>query len=128
MPNNSIRIAAVGDISSGDHYFSIGHGIGSTLRKSGAQFLLKEIETLFNSSDIIIANLEGALSSYSCKYEDPVEGYVFRGYEELAFGLKAAGVNVSRLCISSSTGAEPIISIILFLLALRKWMISFLLT
>ena len=94
---NAIKVAAVGDICPGDHYFSLGHGAGS-LDHAGRQRALREIAGILSGADIAIANLEGVLSSIS-ETTDAIESKAFRGPPEWAASLRTAGftaINVAN--------------------------------
>ena len=91
------KIAAVGDICPGDHYFSLGHGAGS-LDEDGRRRALRGLSSVLRDADIAIANLEGVLSSTS-GIEDAVESRVFRGPPGWAASLREAGftaVNIAN--------------------------------
>jgi poly-gamma-glutamate synthesis protein (capsule biosynthesis protein) len=83
------KIAAVGDICPGDHYFSLGHGAGC-LDGEGRKLALKGLSRVLRGADIAIANLEGVLSSTS-NVLDPIESRIFRGPTEWASALREVG-------------------------------------
>jgi poly-gamma-glutamate synthesis protein (capsule biosynthesis protein) len=92
LPNlKSISIKAVGDICPGD--FSIlGLGVCSKTKKNGSQFIFNNIADHFKETDIVIGNLEGALSR---KIDDvKVPNFRFCGMTEFAGALKKTGFNV----------------------------------
>lgn len=94
---NLVRIAAVGDLCPGDHYFSLGHGAGS-LDDLGRHRALHTVQPVLSAADIALCNLEGVLSP-TTQIEDPVEGSVFRGPCDWAQSIRAAGftaVNVAN--------------------------------
>lgn len=84
-----VRLAAVGDICPGDHYFSFGHGAGS-LSAAQRRQALNALSPALQSADIALCNLEGVLSLHS-NVPDPVEGRVFRGPPDWAMALREAG-------------------------------------
>jgi poly-gamma-glutamate synthesis protein (capsule biosynthesis protein) len=89
-----ITLLALGDICPGDHYFTLGHGLGRRLA-AGWQPLAPVMERL-RAADLVIANLEGALADQSGR-EGPVEGVVFRGAPAVAGRLREAGIGVAHL-------------------------------
>ena len=94
---NSIRISAVGDIMPGDHYFTMGHGIGSIERKFGFDSMFgKDVRKIFSESDIVFGNLEGVLSDKSNKIKS-FEKEVFRGSKSSAEGLSKIGFNLINI-------------------------------
>ncbi len=89
MIRSMVRLAAVGDVCPGDHYFSFGHGAGSLSARQRRQ-ALKALSPALQNSDIALCNLEGVLSLHS-NVPDPVEGRVFRGPPDWAIALREAG-------------------------------------
>lgn len=94
------RIAAVGDVCPGDHYFSLGHGAGS-IGESGRRKALGSLSKILHEADIAIANLEGVLSE-SSETLDPVESRVFRGPSEWAGSLRSAGFTAMNVANNHS--------------------------
>jgi len=93
--NNKITICAVGDISPGDHYFTVGHGTKSTFdsRLPNYTFLFDYVKEIFKNADITICNLEGVLSGHNQDNEN-FESLVFRGASDFAKALKLSNINV----------------------------------
>jgi gamma-polyglutamate biosynthesis protein CapA len=89
MARSALRLAAVGDICPGDHYFSFGHGAGSLSAKQRRQ-ALGALSPALKNTDIALCNLEGVLSLHS-NVPDPVESRVFRGSPDWAMALHEAG-------------------------------------
>ncbi len=89
MVRSVVRLAAVGDICPGDHYFSFGHGAGSLSARQRGQ-ALKALSPALQDADIALCNLEGVLSLRS-NVPDPVESRVFRGPPDWALALREAG-------------------------------------
>src|SRR4051812_10992329 len=84
-----VKIAAVGDIFPGDHYFSLGHGVMSrTLADRPTPFA--SIRSLLTSADIAIGNLEGPLCSTTSELSS-VGAVAFRGVPHFSAVLKDAG-------------------------------------
>jgi hypothetical protein len=90
MARSAVRLAAVGDICPGDHYFSFGHGAGS-LSPGQRRQALAALSPALKNTDIALCNLEGVLSLHSNVPDDPVEGRVFRGPPDWAMALREAG-------------------------------------
>lgn len=93
--NKKITICAVGDVSPGDHYFTIGHGTKSTFDRElpNYTFLFTHVLDVFKNADITICNLEGVLSSYG-QDNSNIESLVFRGSRDFVKALKQSNINV----------------------------------
>lgn len=89
--SSSILIKAVGDISPGD-YAMDGHGVGSLTKKFGCAYVFKQLGDVLDGADILIANLEGVLSS-RCRNEY----LTFCGLPEMADAIRAAGFGIVTL-------------------------------
>lgn len=89
MGRSVVRLAAVGDICPGDHYFSFGHGAGSLSARQRRQ-ALEALSPALQNADIALCNIEGVLSLHS-NVADPVESRVFRGPPDWATALRDAG-------------------------------------
>ena len=89
MVRSMVRLAAVGDICPGDHYFSFGHGAGSLSARQRRR-ALEALSPALQNADIALCNLEGVLSLHS-NVPDPVESRVFRGPPDWAMALREAG-------------------------------------
>jgi capsule synthesis protein PGA_cap len=94
-----IRLAAVGDIFFGDHYFTLGHGIRSRLSERDAPDMLREVAPVLAGADIAIGNLEGPLS-HSSSQPQTIEKSAFRGIPEFSEVLKAA--NFTHLNVANN--------------------------
>jgi len=94
--NNSIKIAAVGDISLGDHYLCCGFGVGSKIEKEGSSFIFKSVAKLLSEHDIVFGNLECVLSSYNYK-KNRLSSCQMRGIPEAVEGLNFAKFNILAL-------------------------------
>lgn len=90
---SNIKLVAVGDVSVGDHYFTLGHGLGTRMSSSSADRTFSEVKDIIASADISILNLEGPISDQSNR-KPPVESCVFRGPVCATSVLKRAGFNV----------------------------------
>lgn len=87
MKDDNIRLSAVGDISLGDHFFSLGHGPRSHLLKNNGLDLLIGVSKHFKNSDIVFGNLEGVISDLGLD-QDCYKSSAFRGPECSASFLK----------------------------------------
>ncbi|MFX0136162.1 MAG: CapA family protein [Candidatus Hodarchaeota archaeon] len=94
--NNSIKIAAVGDISLGDHYLCCGYGVRAKIEKEGGSFIFKSVGQLLSEHDIVFGNLEGVLSSYNYK-KNRLSSCQMRGMPEAVEGLNFAKFNILSL-------------------------------
>lgn len=95
---DSIKVAAVGDIFPGDHYFSLGHGLMSRTRRGTLTGQFSDITPVLRCSDIVLCNLEGPLSHRS-NQASSVQSAAFRGLPAYGQLLKDAGfthVNVAN--------------------------------
>jgi poly-gamma-glutamate synthesis protein (capsule biosynthesis protein) len=58
-----IRINAVGDIFLGDYTITLGHGVGSSIKKYGYEHNLRHVSNCLQEADIVFGNLETVLSN-----------------------------------------------------------------
>ena len=59
---DELKIACVGDIMCGDSFYDVGHGVASGLSKYGRDFLRAEIIVFLCGHDVVLGNVECALS------------------------------------------------------------------
>lgn len=92
MQNDSaVYIKAVGDLCPGD--FSVdGFGVGSLTKKNGCDYPFKKLGDVLDGADILIANLEGVLTT-RCRNEY----LTFGGLPEMADAIRAAGFGIVTL-------------------------------
>ena len=93
-----IKVAAVGDIFPGDHYFSLGHGLMSRTERGTLRNLFTDIAPALRGMDIALCNLEGPLSRRSDQ-QSSVQAAAFRGLPQYCRLLQEAGfthVNVAN--------------------------------
>lgn len=88
-----VTIAAVGDICLGDHYFNVGHGMGSLLESATLNSLCKDVGDIFSASDIVFGNLESPLRQSGQSPTD-IRDAVFIGRTSVARELSLLGFNV----------------------------------
>ena len=88
-----MKIALVGDISMGEHYFSFGHG-PRTLAEG--KNLFESVQPTLRAADLVIGNLEGPLSDIGYDPSEP-ESRVFRGSPEAVQQLASAGFKVLQV-------------------------------
>jgi len=93
---NEILISAVGDIMLGDLPQCNGFGVGSQIEKHGPLFPFGMCAPLLKKADVVVGNLEAALSNFD-KFEDSFSEIVLRGKPAAAKGLKEAGFGVLSL-------------------------------
>jgi gamma-polyglutamate biosynthesis protein CapA len=89
----SARLVLAGDISPGEHYFTLGHGVVTRGLRQGFDYLFDACREWFRLADVGFANLEGALSNAGLRQNDP-ESRAFRGVPEMAAALSRAGLTV----------------------------------
>ena len=92
MQNDSaVYIKAVGDLCPGD--FSVnGFGVGSLTKKYGCDYPFRRLSGILDGADILLANLEGVLSS-RCRNEY----LTFGGLPEMVDAIRAAGFETVTL-------------------------------
>jgi poly-gamma-glutamate synthesis protein (capsule biosynthesis protein) len=93
---NTIKIACVGDIMCGDSFYAIGRGVASSLRKYGQDFLQPEIVRFLSTHDLVLCNLECALSDLGRK-DNILRSVHMRGLPEAATHLADWGIKVANV-------------------------------
>lgn len=94
MSDDSIvTLAAVGDIMLGDDSISIGHGVGSIIKKQGAEFIFKNVFGILQKADITFGNLECVLSEIEIDASD-IHSVAMRASESSVNGLTYAGFDI----------------------------------
>ena len=96
MTGSEVIIIAVGDICLGDHYFSMGHGVGSVSKKIGLESIFEEVRHIFQNGHIVFGNLECVLSN-STQRISIVEKNVFRGIPQFTKDLRKIGFNILNI-------------------------------
>jgi len=91
--DNKVIINAVGDVWFGDHAVTVGHGVRSTLKKKGMEYLFRDIAHLFVDSDINFCNLECVLSDIGLR-KWYLPSYEMRGFPECIEALKKLNFNI----------------------------------
>lgn len=93
---NTLNIMAVGDISFGDHYFSMGHGPTARMMKYGPESIFADVREVLSNADICFGNLEGAVSleGYNPK---SFSSHAFRGHPMSVSALSAVGFNILNI-------------------------------
>jgi gamma-polyglutamate biosynthesis protein CapA len=96
-----ISVTAVGDIMMGDHPSRIGHGVGSSIKIRGSEYIFRSVLPIFKNSDIVFGNLEAVLSN---KGLDPksIASVQLRATPEAINGIKFAGFNVLSIANNHS--------------------------
>lgn len=92
MPEDTIRLVAVGDIMLGDSPACIGHGVRSKADAKGIPFLFERARAALQA-DVVMGNLETVLSDRGCD-EDTLRSVELRGRPAYAAGLAEAGFQV----------------------------------
>ena len=88
-----LRLAAVGDISLGDHLLTLGFGVRSEIARCGPEHLFAHVAPRLRSADIVFGNLESAVTEAGRDPARPLTD-TFRGTEAGVRALKAGGFNV----------------------------------
>jgi poly-gamma-glutamate synthesis protein (capsule biosynthesis protein) len=83
----------VGDINLGEYYLSLGHGPRNFLEKSD---VFHNVQRAFHTSDLVVGNLEAAITNCNVNYNDP-ESMVLRGNPEHAHFLKKSGFGILQI-------------------------------
>jgi len=89
-----ISIAAVGDIMLGDHPVCFGHGVRSTIRKRGFEFMVRDVSSQMLGNDVVFGNLECVLSDLPEENDNTLARSELRGDKKAVGLLQACGVNV----------------------------------
>lgn len=93
LDNNGVTLMAVGDIMLGDHPICIGHGVGSTIKKQGSEFIFENVSEILGKADITFGNLESVLSDIGIDPTD-IKSVQLRGSETSVNGLAHAGFDI----------------------------------
>ena len=101
MGDRSITLAAVGDISLGDHPLCAGFGTHSRFKARTPDFAFERVKPLLAGSDILFGNLECTLSEIGRRAGD-YHSIQMRGHEPYLNGLKAAGFHVLNVANNHS--------------------------
>lgn len=91
-----VTIAAVGDICLGDHYFNVGHGMGSLLESTSLESLCCDVADVFAAADIVFGNLESPLRRRAQRPNDIADA-VFVGRTSVASELARLGFNALNI-------------------------------
>lgn len=93
---NTIKIACVGDIMCGDSFYALGHGVASSLKEYGKDFLDPEMVGFLSSHDMVLCNVECALSDLGRK-DNILRSVHMRGLPEAAKYLADWGIKVANV-------------------------------
>lgn len=88
----ALTIAAVGDISLGDHPVCVGHGMRTVIGTHGVD-LFSDVREYWSNSDVVIGNLETVASDVGLK-PGKLSSFEMRGTPAALTTLKEAGFNV----------------------------------
>lgn len=88
----TIRIVAVGDMLLSDGYFDAGYGMGSKIASEGAFYPFEKIHGYFKGADILIGNLECAVSRQTIR--TGLRANEFLASPAVMAGLKQAGFDI----------------------------------
>lgn len=91
-----VNIAAVGDLCLGDHYFNVGHGMGSVLESTRLDTICRDVADGFARCDIVFGNLESPLRQRRHRPGDIADA-VFVGRSSVAAELAALGFNAINI-------------------------------
>lgn len=97
----SVTLMAVGDIMLGDHPICIGHGVGTKIKKRGANYPFQQVASTLEKGDIVFGNLEAVLSSRGINRKC-LSSLQMRAVPQAVGGLKYAGFNVLSLANNHS--------------------------
>ena len=92
----TIKIACVGDIMCGDSFYAVGHGVASVLERQREEFLPAEIADFLRSHDMVIGNIECALSDIG-RRDGKLRSIQMRGRPECARYLADWGITVASV-------------------------------
>lgn len=92
----TLRLLAVGDVMLGDHPVCFGHGIRSTIERSGLDSLFEHVRPALENADLLIGNLECVLSDAGFE-PNTLRKAEMRGKPEYAAGLRKVGFGAMSL-------------------------------
>ena len=101
MGSRSITLAAVGDISLGDHPLCTGFGTHSRFKARTPDFAFDHVKPQLAGSDLLFGNLECTLSEFGRRSGD-YHSVQMRGHASYLNGLKAAGFDVLNVANNHS--------------------------
>jgi len=88
----ALTIAAVGDISLGDHPVCVGHGMRKTIASHGVD-LFSDVKEYWSNADVVTGNLETVASDVGLK-PGKLASFEMRGEPSALATLKEAGFNL----------------------------------
>jgi gamma-polyglutamate biosynthesis protein CapA len=91
-----VRLGFVGDIMCGDSFFSLGSGVGSGIDRFGSEYLSAPIQSLFHQHDVVLGNIEGAISDVG-RVEWSMRRRHMRGRGSVAGLLKQWGISIAHV-------------------------------
>lgn len=95
--NDTVRIAAVGDVMLGDPFYQIGNGVRSVIDREGQDFVFNKVGSILSEHDMVIGNLECVLSDVDLK-PFSVSSLQYRGRQSFAASLASAKFTVMSIC------------------------------
>jgi len=90
------RIACLGDVMCGDQFQQIGWGISAAIDRYGKDFLSSDIISILDSHDLVLCNIESALSDIG-RNDKSVRSLHMRGRPSTARWLKEWGINMATV-------------------------------
>jgi len=96
-----VTLTAVGDIMLGDGPVTVGHGVGSTIKKNGVVPVFKDVESIIKKGDIAFGNLESVVSNKDMDINNMKSSFL-RAHPDTIEGLNFAGFNVLSLANNHS--------------------------
>jgi poly-gamma-glutamate synthesis protein (capsule biosynthesis protein) len=99
-----MRLMFVGDLSSGEHFFSFGHGPRSLIDRG--ERIFDRVESLFRQADYVVGNLEGPTSDNGLRENDPLS-WVFRASPFTIDQLVDANINILSVANNHSMQHGP---------------------
>jgi poly-gamma-glutamate synthesis protein (capsule biosynthesis protein) len=94
-----ITFLALGDVCPGDHYFTLGHGLGSRFAVGAQPFA--PVLPMLSAADLVLCNLEGPIAEHSDRV-GTVESTVFRGPPVVGQRLREAGITLAQVANNHS--------------------------
>lgn len=109
MNEDNPILVAVGDIMLGEDALCVGRGVGSTVKKRGANYPFLKVASVLREGDIVFGNLEAVLSNNGMNKKS-LSSLQMRAAPETVEGLKYAGFNALSLANNHALehGEEPL--------------------
>lgn len=96
-----VILAAVGDMSFGDHLLTLGDGVRSVIEREGVDHVFRHVRSHLDSADLAFGNFEGTITTAGLDPARPLTR-TFRSGPEAAQALARAGFDVLNVANNHS--------------------------